>query len=74
MYPLNASSVGWETEFKPNASYQSEGQSTLSTPNDRKLRCIIPGCTLSTAYLMVARSLPLVASHRLKALPLGVCF
>lgn len=33
MYPLNASSVGWETEFKPNASYQSEGQSTISTPN-----------------------------------------
>ncbi|KAH8104589.1 hypothetical protein BXZ70DRAFT_998607 [Cristinia sonorae] len=53
MYPLNASSVGWETEFMPNVMYQTEG------------------CTLSTAYLIVARSLPLVASHRLKALPLG---
>ncbi|TCD60595.1 hypothetical protein EIP91_009826 [Steccherinum ochraceum] len=53
MYPLNASSMGWETEFMPNAANQSEG------------------CTLSTAYLIVARSLPLVASHRLKALPLG---
>ena len=25
MYPLNASSVGWETEFMPNSVYQSEG-------------------------------------------------
>ncbi|THH31473.1 hypothetical protein EUX98_g2725 [Antrodiella citrinella] len=53
MYPLNASSVGWETEFMPNVMYQTEG------------------CTLSTAYLIIARSLPIVANHRLKALPLG---
>lgn len=75
MYPLNASSVGWEKEFVPSAGHQTE-----STPVFQLTRIwmlthrIASGITLSVAYLIISRSLPLVASHRLKALPLGVRF